>query len=390
MAGIPPRRIAAIAGAALRHAVVPLGSLAVSWWVVRNGSLALWGSVVVPLVTLQLAVHLAQWGQRDLLVRMLRAGDADPRALWRDNLFTRWPLALPLLALPTLFSPAAAPWLLVWALCAMLGGSLDPLIIRDKRFLPAFFADVAGLLAQFVALVAAEDLDAAVIIRSFAVHHAVRAMLLWWVCGRPLPWPAHFDPHTHLRQAIPFVLIGLGGLLATRIDVYAVTTWLPAEALGRYQVIASVFMQFQLVPGLWARPFSTGMLRLDRSTLKRSAQRALQWALLGTPLQAVLVWFLLGSIFDISPGWGVLVAGCLAVLPAYGYVPLYPILYRAHREREVALLSFAAAGTIAIGALLLVPRWGVAGGLAASALGQWTQLLGVSFLVQRLPEQQHG
>jgi hypothetical protein len=54
------------------------------------------------------------------------------------------------------------------------------------------------------------------------------------------------------------------------------------------------------------------------------------------------------------------------------------------------LLSFGAAALIAIGAWVLVPAIGLAGGLLASALGQWAQLIGVYVLVQRNPAATHG
>jgi O-antigen/teichoic acid export membrane protein len=390
MTGTIRRRASAIGGSALRHAVVPLGSLAVSWWVVRQGSLELWGSVVAPLIIVQLTAHLAQWGQRDLLIRILRAGHMDPQAVWRDNLFTRWPIALPLLV-PLFFTDAPALWMVLWALGVQLGGSFDPLIVRDKRFVSALGADAAGLLAQSTLLLLSDPLDVTAITRSFAAHHVVRAVLLWWICGRPMPWPAIFDARAHLRQALPFVLIGLGGLLATRIDVYAVTLLLSEEdVVGSYQVIAALFVQFQLIPGLLARPFGTGLLRMDPSALISAAGRGFRWGLLLLPIQAFVVWMLLTLFFHITPSWSILLAGSLAVLPAFGYVPLFPILYAAHREREVAVLSFMAAGLIAIGSWVLVPTLGLAGGLLASALGQWAQLIGVYVLVQRIPVAAHG
>ena len=88
------------------------------------------------------------------------------------------------------------------------------------------------------------------------------------------------DLRRHLVAAWPFVLIGLGGQLATRIDVYTVTAFGQGELVGRYQVIAAVFTQFQLVPGLLARPFGTGMLRMDRAALLRISARSVRWGLL--------------------------------------------------------------------------------------------------------------
>lgn len=398
MTGSRQRRAIAIGGSALRHAVVPLGSVAVSWWVVRHGSLSIWGAVVAPMVIVQLAVHLAQWGQRDLLIRMLRAGHVDGHAIWRDNLFTRWPVALPLMLVPALVFMgqgavdgwSVAGWLTVWAFAAMLGGGFEPLIVRDKRFLPALVADLDGLLAQFIVLFLSDAPDPATVVRSFAAHHVVRTLLLWWICGRPLPWPARFDATTHLRHAVPFVLIGLGGLLATRIDVYAATTLMDEADVGRYQVIAALFVQFQLIPGLLARPFGTGLLRMDPAALMNAARRSMRWGIVLLPALAVAVWFLLRALFHIEAGWPVLIAGSLAILPAFAYVPLFPILYGAHRERQVAVLSFLAAGTIALTAWLLIPLWGVAGGLIASAIGQWAQLAGVYALVQRIPRATHG
>ncbi|HEX2617417.1 MAG TPA: hypothetical protein VHL57_07730 [Flavobacteriales bacterium] len=383
MAGRIERRIGPVLGSSLRYAVVPIGSLAVSWWVVHQGSMQLWSAVVAPLVLVQLAVHLSQWGQRDLLLRILRSGHVDGAACWRENGWSRALVALPLVVLPALITGLSLPWMLLWAASASVAGSFEPLIVRDKRFMPALLADVAGLLAQFAVLVLADALDTTVVVRSFAVHNAVRCAGLWWASGCPRPWPPVIDLHLHLGKAVPFVLIGLGGLLATRIDVYAVTALGDGDLVGRYQVVAALFVQFQVIPGLLARPFTTGLLRLDPTTLARASDRAMRWGLLLALPQAWVAGLVLAHFFHVDVGWPVLLAGALSVVPAYGYVPLFPVLYSLHREQWVVVLSFGAAACIALGAWSLVPRWGIAGGLAASALGQWVQWAGVRLLVER-------
>jgi hypothetical protein len=152
MAGRMARRVVPVAGATGRHALLPLGTLAVSWWVVQRGGMAAWSTVVGPLVLVQLAVHLMQWGQRDLVLRMLRGGHVDGAAAWRVSGWSRAMVAVPVVLLAAGAVRLPWPWVVAWAAAAGVAGSFEPLIVRHKRFTPALLADLAGLAAQFAVL----------------------------------------------------------------------------------------------------------------------------------------------------------------------------------------------------------------------------------------------
>lgn len=383
MAGRMARRVVPVAGATLRHALLPLGTLLVSWWVVHRGGMAAWSAVVGPLVLVQLAVHLMQWGQRDLVLRWLRGGHVDGAAAWRVNGWSRALVALPVWLLAAWAVHLPWPWVLAWTASAAIAGSFEPLIVRHKRFTPALLADIAGLTAQFTVLLPATAMDTDTVACSFAVHHAVRCVLLWWAAGKPSPWPPATDLRQHLVKAVPFVLIGLGGLLATRIDVYVVAATGHGDLVGSYQVAAALFVQFQVLPGLLARPFGTGLLRMEAGRLIRAADRSMAW---GTALalpMAMLAGLVLRQGFHVEAGWPVLLAGGAGMVPAWGYVALFPVLYAAHREQWVVALAFGSAACTASGAWAMVPRWGMAGGLAAAAMGQWVQWAGARLLAER-------
>ncbi len=366
-------------GHSLRHAIAALGGLSIPWLVVRTSSMEVWGGMVTFLILVQLSAHVAQWGSRDLLQRAFHERPGDVVELWRTSLFTRSPIWLSVLALLCLLPSPDRPGMLLWSGALILASGLEPLVIRNKHFQQAARADILGLLAQVALLLSAGTVDGTVVVRSFAFHQAVRAVGLWLACGRPsLSWKGlRPEPALHLRAALPFVGVGLAGLLATRIDLYVADAVLPVEQAGEYQILAALFVQFQILPGLLAIPMTRELYRLDDHRLLAGARRLGVLGLLLTAPFLIALHLLLPPLFGIGATWTVLLAGALAAWPSYVYVPCYILLYREHQERYAMVLCFIAAASIALCAWLLLPGLGLAGGLLGSALGQWIILVGV-------------
>ncbi|MEZ4758542.1 MAG: polysaccharide biosynthesis C-terminal domain-containing protein [Flavobacteriales bacterium] len=380
------RRYLATSGSVLRHVAQPAGTLAISWLVIGRTGTATWGACVSMLITIQLLVHLVQWGQRDLLLRDLSDGRTDASALWWTNLCTRVPL-LSILLLPLVFFPEIPVTILLgWGLMAALSASLEPLVVHTKRFHQALLADVAGLLVQLAMLAASGTIDPARVVASFAMGQMVRAVGIWIAVGRPGPMSWRWAPGHHLAEAFPFVLIGLGGLLATRADLYTMAWLVDDDALGSYQVIAGLFLQLQVLPGLLVKPHLPALMRLgERSLIHHAARRLLLGALLAVPA-TMIVLYVLRTFFHVAPDLGVLLAGALSVVPASAYVVLLPRVLGLGQERRLMALSFLAAGVLVTISLVLVPFIGIAGGLWGTACAQWTILAGAwRFLMKRPP-----
>ncbi|MBK6774297.1 MAG: hypothetical protein IPG74_00100 [Flavobacteriales bacterium] len=377
MASIEQERWLRFAWNAARYALGPIGGLLVPWLVIQRSSQEAWGQVVLPMILVQLVAHITQWGSKDLLLREFARMPDRVLDLWRASAITRavpWIVCALMLTRSGLILKDA--WAMSWLVGLVLANNVEPLIIWGKKFAGAAVADAMGLGVQVAIILWNQYLDADTICLSFAGNQIARALILWSVVGFPSLGHAFrlFNMRMHLLTALPFFLIGFSGLLASRIDLYTANVLLDRAEVGRYQIVASLFIQFQALAALVVTPLTKDLYRLNIESVSRYARRMRMWALAGLLPMCAIAWAVLTFLFKFELSWGVYAAAGALVWPVFAYVPMMNQLYKHHRELSVMWANFAAAALTCGLTLVLLPKLGIAGGLLAAAAGQWLML----------------
>ncbi|HEY1012807.1 MAG TPA: hypothetical protein VGE07_08905 [Herpetosiphonaceae bacterium] len=378
------RRAGALLAGGANTLLLPLLSPLVALLVIRLASAELWGGFVRVLLPVQLGAHLLVWGNRDYLLRAFSRQPARIAALWRSNLLTRLPLLMG--ALPPLMvlgvAPGRAALLLGWLLAGMVDQSCEALVAYRKTFGAQLAIDLAGLagLAGGVAWLG-EGLGMDGLIGLFALVEAAKALALtaWLGAWRqPANAGAGAAPPTpdwgYFRRALPFFLLGLTGLLQSRIDQYCAASLLAPGELAAYQVISNFLIYLQALAAVALTPLLKGLYRLPQASLLLLARRLLLagLALLGPALAAVAV--LLARLYRLAPAPRTLLIGGLSVIPIYYYLPVIHALYKAGRQRAVLWVNLAGTALNLPLALALLPALRIDGGLLANAAAQWLML----------------
>ena len=385
------RRALLVATNAVNSLLVPLLNPIVSFLVVRWASVGVWGAFVQVLIAVQLAAHVIGWGNKEYLLREFSLNPARIAAAWQSSLASRLVLyaagcGMLLLGLP----PERALWLMAWGLGLVLAQSCDVFVVYRKDFAFASLVELAGLATQ-VALLAslAPRIDVDGLIAVFAVAALLKTgaylaryrRQVWgkfaWL-GRP--------GARYFALALPFFLLGLSGLIQSRIDLYAVSAFLPKEQVGQYQVFTTLILYVQSVSNLVLTPFLKGLYRLTyRSILGISARLFALGALIVLPgLAAVGVALSLYFRFDLPPVF--LLAGGLQALPVFFYLPIIYALYKAGAQVVVMKLNVLGIAVNFAGSVLLLPARGMMGAVIAAALAQWAMLAGYAWLSRSLRE----
>ena len=361
-----------------RYALGPLAGVVFPWVVIHHASKALWGEVVSVMVMVQLAAHVLNWGSKDMLLRSFAREPGNIAQLWWNSVATRLVLALPVTAALVVMSiinmrdPVPA---LAWMLLLFLTGCFDALVIQHKRFAASFIIDAVGLAVQVFGLLLAPALSAERTIHWVLIGQACRLLMLAVVFRRDLSAHPRFDVRTHIVAAFPFFLIGLSGLLGSRMDLYTMTALVDHDTLGVYQVVAALFVQLQAVAALISTPFTRELYRMRDASVRKAATRLGKAGLLLLPVFALIAWGTFTILFHFDLGPLTYVLGMLIAWPAFAYVPLITWLYRSGHERAVLLANFAAAALGLSLAVILVPRLGINGALLGAACGQWLVLV---------------
>jgi O-antigen/teichoic acid export membrane protein len=189
-------------------------------------------------------------------------------------------------------------------------------------------------------------------------------------------WQMRFEPEVVAFSLASFGVVFLEFLMA-QADKILVGVYMNAREVGIYAVamglVAFVPSVLQAVNQIFAPTIAELHARADHQVLRRIFQTLTKWVLgLTLPLILVLLLFAhpLMRIFggDFEAGWSVLVIGTLGELVDCGVGSVGFLLLMSGNERPLLRIQIVMGAAIVCMNLLLIPRWGIAGAAAASAM----------------------
>ena len=364
---------------ATRHLMVPLENLGAAWLVVvfRDGA-AQWGAFVGTQIVVGLMVHALSWGNKDWLLRRAAEEPAAMGRLWYGALWARARF-LPAALLIVLFlghDAVTSLWVVLWILAAFLAQSFDAPILITRRFKTAIAIEMTVIVAVVVLLMQPADLGVSMVIRAWAVGAVVRALLLLLALVKKLGhgFALEVEPR-YFAAAAPFFLLGLSGMLQSKMDLYMANLVLDDAEVGRYQVIVNTFIMLQAGGGFLVVPFAKTLYRAGEAAVRGFARLVFGLGIVLTVFGVAAAWVLLNLVyaFGLERQWFVL--GGLLVLPVFVYLPRMYQLFRAGRERAVVIINLAGAVVNLVVSLILLQTLGAIGALIGSVVAQWLTLI---------------
>jgi len=307
-------------------------------------------------------------------------------------------------------------------------------VYGDERLLPLFIIFALALPGAAVLRVSAaatrvsQDLRASVVIEDFGrpFLFAVIAVFLLWrgmgVLGAAIAvslsfllmafparvWARKWFPHTPdgrpkgepiasartlVRYSVPMALAGTVGVTMTWFDRLLVGFYLPIEAAGWYQVAAQASGAFAVVVGAFNAiftPMIAGLLvRGERERLEELFRVATKWGALavlpGAALCLAAPEAALGSIWgaDYLPAAAPLVILTCGQLVTVGTGAVGYLLMMSGHPNLWLGLSLGALGADVLLNVLLIPRYGLVGAAAATAMSVAVLFIGGLIVVRR-------
>ncbi|MBE2197664.1 MAG: hypothetical protein IAE79_03570 [Anaerolinea sp.] len=370
------RRAGLVVANSLHNVLPMLLTPFVSLLVIRQTSAALWGTFVSVLITVQLGAHLAAWGNDAYLLREFSRNPAGIAHAWQSCLRTRLALFAGLALLAALLYPQTAGWIILWGVALALHQSCAVMVTYKRDFLLAAGVELVGLAGMVTAVFCAgEAITPNWLLRLFALTTLAKAIGLL-LRYRAIVWggDGRFQPRYFLL-ALPFFLLGFGGMLNSRIDLYIVALYFPAEAVGTYQVFSSFLLYVQALAGFVVLPFVKTIYRLPYTAIRPMARSLFGLGCLIVPAAMIALSFLLSRLYGILLPSTFFWLGGLAVLPIFYYLPIIYALYKAEKQTTVLLVNLLGIVSALLLNLTLLPRLGLIGAIGAMALIKWLALL---------------
>jgi O-antigen/teichoic acid export membrane protein len=378
------RRARLVATHSLNGLLLPALNVLVSLSVIRLASVDLWGSFVQALILVHLAAHVVAWGNKDCLLRAFSLRPTAVRESWQGSLLARSVLLPGFGALALVFGWPPQQVLLVgvWAAGLVVAQSTEVLVVFRRAFGFSILVEAAATTFLLVAVAAsgpALTLDRLFLLFATASLFRATAFLLRFrrlvllgpdgrvrLTGRP-------DP-SHFRLGLPFFLLGLSGMLQSRIDLYSVSFLRPPEDVARYQVFINLIIYVQAVANFIVLPFAKSIYRLSWASTLRISRRLF---LAGIPLILLGmagIHLVVTHLYRFDLGWPFLVLGGLCAWPVFFYVPIIYALYRVQAQSMVVAINVVCLTVNLLLNLYFIPRLGIAGALLSTTAAQWLTL----------------
>lgn len=355
--------------------VAPILNIAVSLLVVRLSSVEIWGSFVAVLIIVNLINHLLYWGNREFLLREYSNSPASMALTWQQNVGSRSVLLIPallvvwLLPLST-FGILAA---ILWIFAAFLLQSFEALVIYSRRFTTSLLIELSGLILILFGIFNQQaDLTAELLTILFAAATSMKAILMLLLFRRDiLPGFKWAFNKRHIVAAVPFLILGLTGMLQSRTDLYLVTAFMSGSETGFYQVLINMLIYLQTVAAFILQPFLKNIFRLPQKALYKLTLRLTAVGVMIVAIAVPAMALLIRRLYQFEVSNEHILLGMFFVLPIYAYLPLIYKHYKEERTTRVVIINLLGIIANAIGTYLLIPSYGISGALAGSAISQW-------------------
>lgn len=357
----------------LRTVVLSIGNLLIAWLVIRQTSAEEWGTFVPYLVGMGLVTHVLGWGNKEFLLRQFSLDEKNIASAFYSSLGARTSLVVVVSLVSVFLLPVGIPlvWLLGWLVAFFLYQSCDAWITYQKAFGLAALVDALGLGLIVGALFLQPQTSFSAplyLIALYAMSYTLRWLLLFFLIGLPkLPGKGALKLFNleYLSTAAPLLLVGLVGLLSSKMDLYVVSYTLDAESSGQYQILTGGLNFIRATAGFIVYAFITDIYKMSKAEislqLKRLTALGVGISLAGVVALSLLFRYGLDLTFDLE----IYLVAVFYCLPTFVIILCVIYLYRIKKEAIVIRYGIINAGVNFTLSLVLLPVLGILGGLLA-------------------------
>ncbi len=334
----------------------------------------LWGEVISIQIAIFLVVFLANWGNKEYLLRQYSNQPARMDGEFYSSIITRGVVLIGGGLFYLFFHPMVATLMLVWMILQFVYTSSESLVVYHQKFKSQLLAEVLGAAVLLVFLLAKSEFDIRLLLTGFVLSFLVKNLVVYssikpsW--GGSIGWNKQ-----HFVLALPFFLIGLSGWLQSKVDLYVVDYFLSNSKLSEYQLLLSMFLMLQSASALLIAPFTKHIYRVENNALSKMKiglmLAGIPVVLAGTlGVYMVLEWGMDMNLDTMYYGYG-----AIFTLPSFFYLMDIMILYRNKQEKSVLMVNLVGAILNFIITIVFIQSIGIEGALIGIVAAQWGMLI---------------
>ncbi len=349
-----------------------LSSVTISVIIVRTQSPGLWGEVVPFMLLLEFGFSVIGWGALPYLVQEFSLHPNFMKSQWTRSSFSRsWLLVLFLVIILFLeFTATIKIYLIIWAAGRYIYQSFEPIAQVERNFLFSIIMEVSALCITIIpVLIMKSPVTATLVVSFFAASMLWRAMISLIYFRK---WISFSSPGLlYFREAFPFFLLTLSGMLQQRTDLYCVTYFLNDKETAVYQVYFNFLIFSQFLGSLLLSPFAKNIFRLRPPSLRKLEKKFILAGVLLSLASVVAIFIMIRFFYHFELSRVMYGLGYFYILMFYMYLLRNYEMGKSYQQSTVAGYGFLGSLLNLVLCVFLIPRFGMEGALLAGSAAQF-------------------
>ena len=333
-----------------------------------------WGSLIHVFLWIFLISFVINWGNRDFLIRKYSANPAKIETSFFSNFFSR-SLLLVIAAVFFFFFPLPVAIVSITLVFLMHSyNSLESLIVYQQKFEIQLWAETIGFLSIILGLFYFQIFTVTTFISMYCIAFVLKIILvLTRIDWRKKAFKITFSID-EFKESMLFFLLGLTGLLSSRIDLYIVNSIVSNKIISEYQLLTSAFLMLQSASSLIITTINKQLYRLRETTFEKVKNILHKLALPIVAVGSFGIWVLLEKFVNLGVDWKVYFVAGLAAIPSFFYALPVMNLYKKKCEKKVLFANLITIGCNILITVLLLAKFGIQGAIASACISQWIYL----------------
>ncbi len=356
-----------------RSILNPLFAIIFSYVIVNYFSKELWGVFVEYVLFFLIAIIVCNWGNKSYLLRAFSKNPKNMIANWQDHFLARTAICLLCVGVIVFVYPwQLIGYLVLWLLGTFIYNSFLVIIYYNRDYIKSISIEVIGFCALIIQLLAYQNnLDLALLIRSYAISIAVKAIVSAIYYYPFLKFKTLRFNIRVLKLSLPFFILGVTGFLQSKVDVYAYSFFYDGKLLGEYQIISGLFIFAASLITLLSFPYIKNFYRLKTKSIQNLKKVMIKYGILINLIAIAVIYILLFYAFNIKLSAIQIGIGYFISFPSYVYTTHIYNLIKNKKDIiivKISLYSFII--NLILSLFLLYLGCNVTGVMLANAIAQ--------------------
>jgi O-antigen/teichoic acid export membrane protein len=369
------KRISVIIQNSASNLVTPAISMLFSYYIISKYNAELWGGFVYYLIIVNLAAHILGWGNKEYLLREFSRDASRKSTKWTESFVSRI-IFLPAIILPYYFLTGSFGELMLMAALTLLlfvYQSFDVIITFERKFMLTVYAEIISFVLLAIIVYFSGVSDTKNLLTLYIYSFIFKPVFLFIYFRNTVFKENPFNKSISFKYfvlAFPFFILGLTGMIQSRIDIYSVGYFLNKESLGTYQVIVNFLGVFQSASIFIVAPFIKDIYRLKSESIRKMNNSVLLSGIALLLPFMVTIYLALTIIYKFNLSADFYIYMALYILPVYYYVVSVYIHYKKGKQNTVIFITLTAIGVGLLSNIFLTPSMGIKGALLSGGISQ--------------------